>query len=135
MAELFSTKIWDHARNPRNLGFLTDADVLVQAGDPSQGDAFLFLFKIRDEQIEAARFLAKGNPAAVAASSVATELAVGKSLDEVLAIGSAAIAGALGGMPEEKMYCCRMAATALHTAVHQYRSSEEDPVFCFATGA
>ena len=135
MGELFSTGIWDHARNPRNEGFMKDADVLVQAGDPTQGDAFLYLFKIETERVSDARFLAKGSPAAVAASSVATELAIGKTLDEVLAIKHTAIAAALGGVPEEKMYCCRMAASALHTAVLQYRNSEEESVFCFATGA
>ena len=134
MAELFSTKIWDHARNPRNRGFLKDADVLVQAGDPDKGDALLYLLKIEAEQVQDARFLARGSATAVAASSVATELAIGKSLDEVLAIRHGAIAAALGGLPEDKMHCCQMAVSALHAAVQQYRGTAEEADTRLATG-
>lgn len=127
MAEILSSRIWDHARNPRNRGFLKDANVMVQAGDPEDGDAVLYLLKIQDETVCDVKFVAKGCVAALAASSMASELAMGKSLDQVLDLDNHAIAAALGGLPEEKMHCSELAASALHEAVRQYRSSQDYP--------
>lgn len=123
MPEFYTEKVRDHVRNPRNVGSLEDANVVVQAGDPDCGDAVLFFLKIEDEIIRDVKFLIKGCGAAIATSSVATELVMGKSLDEVLALDDLAIATALDGLPEEKMHCSNMAASALHAAVEQYRST------------
>jgi nitrogen fixation NifU-like protein len=114
----------DHVRNPRNVGSLDDAIVVVQAGDPVCGDAVLYFLKIEGEIVCNVKFLIKGCGAAIATSSVATELVMGKSLDQVLAIDDQAIADALDGLPEEKMHCSNMAASALHAAVRQYRATE-----------
>lgn len=123
MSEPYSTKVMDHVRNPRNVGSMEDANVVVQAGDPNCGDALVFFLKIENEIICNITFLIKGCGAAIATSSVATELVMGKTLDEVLTLSDQGIAAALGGLPEEKMHCSNMAASALHAAVQQYRST------------
>lgn len=125
MAKILTSKIWDHARNPRNLGFLKGANVLAQAGDPDDGDAVLYLLRIDGEMVRDAKFLTRGCAAAIAASSMATELAIGKSLDDVLALDEQAIATALGEFPEQRMHCSELALSALHAAVRQYRSTPE----------
>lgn len=123
MSEVYSAKTLDHVQNPRNVGSLEDANVVVQAGDPSCGDALVFFIKIEDDMIHDIKFLIKGCGAAIATSSIATELVMGKSLDEVLSLNDQRIAAALDGLPEEKMHCSNMAATALHAAVQQYRDT------------
>lgn len=123
MSELYSAKVLDHVHNPRNVGSLGNANVVVQAGDPSCGDALVFFIRIEDEIIHDIKFLIKGCGAAIATSSIATELVMGKTLDEVLTLNDQKIAMALDGLPEEKMHCSNMAASALHAAVQQYRST------------
>lgn len=123
MSELYSAKVLDHFHNPRNIGSLEDANVVVQAGDPSCGDALVFFIKIENDVIHDIKFLIKGCGAAIATSSIATELVMGRNLDEVLTINDHKIAAALDGLPEEKMHCSNMAASALHAAVKQYRST------------
>jgi nitrogen fixation NifU-like protein len=102
---------------------MEDANVVVQVGDPECGDTVLYFLKIEDDVVRNVKFLIKGCGAAIATSSVATELVFGKSLDEVLLLTDAIIADALGGLPEEKMHCSNMAVTALHAAVKQFRST------------
>lgn len=123
MSELYSAKVLDHVHNPRNVGSLENANVVVQAGDPSCGDALVFFIRIENEIIDDIKFLIKGCGAAIATSSIATELVMGKTLDEVLTLNDQKIAMALDGLPEEKMHCSNMAASALHAAVQQYRST------------
>jgi nitrogen fixation NifU-like protein len=123
MNELYSAKVLDHVNNPRNVGSLDDANVVVQAGDPSCGDALVFFIKIENDVIHDIKFLIKGCGAAIATSSIATELVMGKRLDEVLTLNDQIIATALDGLPEEKMHCSNMAASALHAAVQQYRAT------------
>ena len=123
MSELYSAKVLDHFHNPRNVGSLEDANVVVQAGDPTCGDALVFFIKIENDIIHNIKFLIKGCGAAIATSSVATELVIGRTLDEVLTLNDQGIAEALDGLPEEKMHCSNMAASALHAAVQQYRAT------------
>ncbi len=123
MSELYSAKVLDHFHNPRNIGSLEEANVVVQAGDPSCGDALVFFIKIENDIIRDIKFLIKGCGAAIATTSIATELVMGKPLDEVLTLNDQIIAAALDGLPEEKMHCSNMAASALHAAVKQYRST------------
>ena len=123
MSKHYSAKVLDHVHNPRNVGSIEDANVVVQAGDPSCGDALVFFIKIEKDIIHDIKFLIKGCGAAIATSSMATELVMGKHLDEVITINDQKIAAALDGLPEEKMHCSNMAASALHAAVQQYRST------------
>ena len=123
MSTQYSAKVLDHVNNPRNVGSIEDANVVVQVGDPGCGDALVFFIKIENEIINDIKFLMKGCGAAIATSSVSTELVIGKTLDEVLTLNDKKIAAALDGLPEEKMHCSNMAASALHAAVQQYRST------------
>lgn len=123
MSEFYTAKVLDHVHNPRNVGSLENANVVVQAGDPGCGDALVFFIRIEDDIIHDIKFLIKGCGAAIATSSIATELVMGKSLDDVLTLDDQKIAMALDGLPEEKMHCSNMAASALHAAVQQYRST------------
>jgi len=120
---MYSEKVIEHVHNPRNVGSPEDANVVVQAGDPECGDAVLFFLKIVGETVSDVRFLIKGCGAAIATSSVATELVMGRSLDDVMLLDDLKIAAALDGLPEEKMHCSNMAASALHAAVRQYRAT------------
>ena len=123
MSEHYSAKVLDHVHNPRNVGSIEDANVVVQAGDPSCGDALVFFIKIENDIIHNIKFLIKGCGAAIATSSMATELVMGRHLDVVATINDQMIALALDGLPEEKMHCSNMAASALQAAVKQYRST------------
>jgi len=116
-------KFLDHARNPRNVGLLEDANVVIQAGDPECHDKLIFFIRIEDDMVRDIRFLIEGCDTTVATSSIVTEMVMGQPLDIVLALSDRSIAGALDGLPEEKMHCAAMAASAMHTAVLQYRST------------
>ena len=85
MSEHYSAKVLDHVHNPRNVGSIEDANVVVQAGDPGCGDALVFFIKIENDVIRDIKFLIKGCGAAIATSSMATELVMGRHLDEVIA--------------------------------------------------
>ena len=116
-------KFLDHARNPRNVGLLEDANVVIQAGDPECDDKLIFFIRIEDDMVQDIRFLIEGCETTVATASIVTEMVMGQSLDTVLTLSDRSIAAALGGLPEEKMHCAEMAALAMQTAVHQYRST------------
>ncbi len=114
-------KFVDHVRNPRNVGLLEDANVVIQAGDPECDDRLIFFIRIEDDKVRDIRFLMEGCDTTVATSSVVTEMVMGKSLDEVLSLDESAISAALDGLPEEKKHCAALAASAMHAAVHQFR--------------
>lgn len=115
---------FDHARNPRNVGLLDDANVVIQAGDPECDDRLVYSIKIENDVIEDIRFLIEGCETTVATSSILTELVKGQSLDDIMNISGDTIADALSGFPLEKMHCPDMAASAMHIAVRQYRDTE-----------
>jgi nitrogen fixation protein NifU and related proteins len=123
MSEQYSEKVMDHVHNPRNVGSLEDANVVVQAGDPTCGDTLIYFLRVENDVVKDIRFLIRGCGAAIATSSVATELVMGQTLDHVMMLDDQRIAAALDGLPEEKMHCSNMAATALHAAVEQYRAT------------
>lgn len=118
----YTEKVWEHFEHPRNIGVIEDANVVVRAGDPSCGDGLLIFLKIADERIIDYKYKVYGCGAAIATSSITSELALGKTLDEVLAITPEAIANALGGLPPDKMHCSNLAAGALHAAINNYRA-------------
>ena len=119
---MYTDQVLDHFANPRNIGIIEDANVVVQVGDPGCGDGLLIFLKIADDRIQDMKYKIYGCGAAIATSSVASEMAIGKSLDEVLLISEESIAEALGGLPPEKMHCSNLAASALHAAVEHYRT-------------
>ncbi len=116
-------KFSEHACNPRNVGLLDDANVVIQAGDPGCDDRFIFFMKIDDDVVQDIRFLIEGCDTTVATSSVVTELVMGQPLDKVLELSEHSITGALVDFPEEKIHCPVIAVSALQAAVEQYRST------------
>ncbi len=93
----------EHFKNPRNIGVIDDADIIIQVGEPSCGDSLLLFLKIENDILADVKFRIKGCGAAIATSSLATEMAKGKKLEEVLALTDEQVAAALDGLPEEKM--------------------------------
>lgn len=120
--ERFTDKVIDHFMAPRNCGTMPDADGEGSFGDPGCGDYLTIQIKVRDNQIEDIKFLVFGCTAAVASSSMTTVLAKGKTLEEALLITDIEIAEALDGLPEHKMHCSILGASALKNAIEDYYS-------------
>ncbi len=123
---MYNETVMEHFRNPRNIGVIENADSIVQVGDPSCGDSLLLFLKIENEIITDIKFKILGCGAAIATSSMATEMAKGKTLDEALALTDEQVADALGGLPEEKMHCSSIAVGAIHYGILRYISPEEE---------
>jgi nitrogen fixation protein NifU and related proteins len=117
---VYSEAVMEHFRNPRNVGEIENADVILRVGDPSCGDMLLLFLKIDNGVITNVKYRILGCGAAIATSSIASELAVGKPLEEVLKLTDQDIADALGGLSEDKMHCSVLAVTALHTGIMRY---------------
>ncbi len=117
---LYSEKVMDHFRNPRNVGVIEDADGIGEAGNPVCGDIMKIYLKIRDEVIEDVKFETFGCGSAIASSSMATEMIKGKALSEALALSNKAVAEALDGLPAHKMHCSVLAEEAIKKAVKDY---------------
>ena len=116
----YSDKVMDHFMNPRNVGVLEDADGVGRAGNPVCGDLMEMSVKIHDDVITDIKFRTFGCGAAIATSSMATELIQGKTIDEALEVSNRAIAEALGGLPPIKMHCSVLAAEALRATLADY---------------
>jgi len=116
----YSTKVMEHFANPRNVGEIPDADGIGDVGNPICGDIMRMYIKVEDGRIADAKFKTFGCGAAIATSSMATELVKGKTLDEALRITNKAVAEALGGLPPVKMHCSVLAEEALHKAIDDY---------------
>ena len=118
--ESFSDKVIEHFMCPRNVGSMPDADGIGSCGDPGCGDSLTLYVKVKDNVITDISFLVFGCVAAIASSSMTTELAKGKTLEEALRITDSDIADALDGLPENKMHCSVLGATALKNAIENY---------------
>jgi nitrogen fixation NifU-like protein len=121
---MYSEKVLDHFRNPRNVGEIEDADGVGTVGNPVCGDMMSIYIKVKDNRIEDIKFKTFGCGAAIATSSMTTELAKGKTLDEAMKITREDVANELGGLPPIKMHCSNLASDALHEAVKDYKSKE-----------
>lgn len=117
---MYNDTVLDHFANPRNVGSLTDADGIGQSGNPTDGDKVTIYIKVRNETLVDVRFKTFGCGAAIAASSMLTVLAIGKSLEDGLTITNDDVAEALGGLPPQKLLCSNIAADALHAAINDY---------------
>ena len=111
----------DHFMNPRNMGDIPDADGIGQVGNPVCGDIMRMYIKVKDNIITDVKFQTFGCGAAVATSSMATELIKGKTLDEALEITNKAVAEALDGLPPIKMHCSNLAQEAINAAINDYK--------------
>lgn len=110
----------EHFRNPRNVGEIPDADGVGTVGNPVCGDLMTVYIKVKDNRLEDVKFKTFGCGAAVATSSMITELAKGKTLDEARKITRSDVADSLGGLPPVKMHCSNLAADALRAAIDDY---------------
>jgi nitrogen fixation NifU-like protein len=117
---MYSEKVIEHFRNPRNVGEIPDADGVGTVGNPVCGDLMTIYIKVKDDKIVDLKFKTFGCGAAIATSSMTTELARGKTLDEALKITRSDVADNLGGLPPIKMHCSNLAADALHAAINDY---------------
>lgn len=116
----YSKKVMEHFRNPRNVGEIPDADGIGNVGNPICGDIMRLYIKVKDNVIVDAKFKTYGCGAAIATSSMVTELVKGKTVDESLRISNRAVAEALGGLPPIKMHCSLLAEEALKSAIDDY---------------
>ena len=118
---MYSEKVLDHFKNPRNVGEIEDADGVGTVGNPVCGDMMSVYIKVKDNRIDDIKFKTLGCGAAIATTSMTTELAKGKTLDEAMEITRQEVADELGGLPPVKMHCSNLAADALHEAVKDYK--------------
>ncbi len=118
---MYTEKVMDHFENPRNVGEISDADGVGQVGNPTCGDIMKIYIKVDQNTISDVRFKTFGCGAAIATSSMVTELVKGKTLEEALQISNNSVAEALDGLPPKKMHCSNLAADALHAAIKDYR--------------
>jgi len=123
---MYSEKVMDHFRNPRNVGEISDADGVGNVGNPVCGDMMTISIKVEDDRIADIKFKTFGCGAAIAVSSMITELAKGRTLDEAMDITRGEVAEELGGLPPVKMHCSNLAADALHEAIKDYRKRRGD---------
>lgn len=122
---MYSEKVMDHFTNPRNVGEIKDANGVGQVGNPVCGDIMRIYLKVEDNVIKDIKFKTFGCGAAIATSSMVTEMVKGKTLDEALTITNKAVAEALDGLPPVKMHCSNLAADALHAAIEDYRKKQQ----------
>lgn len=125
---MYSEKVMDHFKNPRNVGEIEDPDGVGTVGNPVCGDMMSMYIRVEDERIKDIKFKTFGCGAAIATSSMTTELAKGKKLDEAMKITREKVAEALEGLPQVKMHCSNLAADALQEAIKDYkqRQGEKD---------
>lgn len=116
----YSEKVLEHFKNPRNVGEIENADGIGEVGNPVCGDMMTFYIKVKDNILEDVKFKTFGCGAAIAVSSMVSELAKGKTLEEAMKITNANVAEELGGLPPNKMHCSNLGATALHKAIENY---------------
>jgi nitrogen fixation NifU-like protein len=122
---MYTEKVMEHFRNPRNMGEIPNADGVGTVGNPVCGDLMTIYIKVKDNHIEDIKFKTFGCGAAIATSSMITELAKGKTLDEAMKITRSNVAESLGGLPPIKMHCSNLAADGLHVAIQDYLKKKE----------
>ncbi len=125
---MYSEKVMDHFMNPRNVGEIENADGVGQVGNAKCGDIMKMSLKIENDIIIDAKFKTFGCGAAVATSSKATELIIGKSVEEALKISNKVVANALGGLPPVKMHCSNLAEEAIREAIEDYKRKKGEIV-------
>ncbi|MDY6021108.1 MAG: Fe-S cluster assembly scaffold protein NifU [Oscillospiraceae bacterium] len=117
---LYSEKVMDHFRNPRNVGVIENADGVGEVGNPVCGDIMKIYLKIRDDTIADVKFETFGCGSAIASSSMATELIKGKPISDALQLTNKAVTEALGGLPAHKLHCSVLAEEAIKAALQDY---------------
>ena len=122
----YSTKVIEHVRNPRNVGEIENPDGIGHVGNPVCGDIMELYIKVKDNIITDAKFKTFGCGAAIATSSMVTEMVQGKTIEEALKITNQTVAEALGGLPKVKLHCSVLAEEALKLAIEDYRKKQKE---------
>ncbi len=125
MSPVYGEKVMEHFRNPRNVGEMENPDGTGHVGNPVCGDIMELYIKVKDNVITDAKFKTFGCGAAIATSSMVTELVKGKTIEEALKISNRVVAEALGGLPSVKMHCSVLAEEALKSAIDDYKKKHE----------
>ena len=116
----YNEKVMQHFMNPQNVGDIKDADGIGEVGNPVCGDMMTFYIKVKNNKLEDVKFKTFGCGAAIAVSSMVSQIAKGKTLEEALKITNKDVAEELGGLPKNKMHCSNLGADALHAAIKDY---------------
>jgi nitrogen fixation NifU-like protein len=117
----YTEKVLDHFKNPRNVGEIPDANGVGTVGNPVCGDLMTFYVKVKDNILQDVKFKTFGCGAAIAVSSIVSELAKGKTLEEAMKLNNQMVADELGGLPPSKLHCSNLGADALHKAIEDYK--------------
>ncbi len=122
---VYSDKVMDHFMHPRNVGEIENADGVGEVGNPVCGDMMTFYIKVKDDHLEDVKFKTFGCGAAIAVSSMVSEMAMGKSLEEAKKITPEAVAQQLEGLPKQKFHCSNLGAQALNKAIDDYEKKKD----------
>jgi nitrogen fixation NifU-like protein len=122
---MYSQKVMEHFKNPHNMGEIPDADGVGSVGNPVCGDMMTIYIKVKDNRLEDIKFKTYGCGSAIATSSMITDLARSKTLEEAMKITRGDVADELGGLPPIKMHCSNLAADALHAAIEDYYKKQK----------
>ncbi|MBI4180825.1 MAG: Fe-S cluster assembly scaffold protein NifU [Chloroflexi bacterium] len=121
---MYSAKVMEHFMNPRNVGEIENADGIGEVGNPVCGDMMTFYIKVKDNRLEDVKFKTFGCGAAIAVSSMVSEMAKGKTLEEAMKINANMVANELEGLPKNKLHCSNLGDEALHKAIENYLSKK-----------
>ncbi len=122
---VYSEKVMEHFMNPRNVGEIENADGIGEVGNPVCGDMMTFYIKVKDDRLEDVKFKTFGCGAAIAVSSMVSEMAKGRTLAEAMKITPKSVADELEGLPKQKFHCSNLGAQALHKAIEDYLSKQK----------
>jgi len=125
MADNYNEKVKDHFLNPRNVGEIRDADGIGTVGNPICGDIMTIYIKVKNNKIKDIKFKTFGCAAAIASSSIGTELVKGKTLDEAMKLSRDDVANELGGLPAIKLHCSNLVSDAVREAIKDYRKRKK----------
>ncbi len=128
---MYNEKVIEHFKNPKNVGEIEDADGVGEVGNPVCGDMMTFYIKVENNKLIDVKYKTFGCVAAIAVSSMISEMAIGKTIDEVLEISNKMVAEALGGLPPNKYHCSNLGADALKAAIEDYKKKKEGKLWSF----
>jgi nitrogen fixation NifU-like protein len=122
---VYSEKVMEHFMNPRNVGEIEHPDGIGEVGNPVCGDMMTFYIKVKDNRLDDVKFMTFGCGAAIAVSSMVSEMAKGLTLEEAMKITPKSVADELEGLPKQKFHCSNLGAQALHKAIEDYQSKQK----------
>ncbi len=122
---VYSEKVMEHFMNPRNVGEIDNPDGVGEEGNPVCGDMMTFYIKVKDDRLDDVKFKTFGCGAAIAVSSMVSQMAMGKTLEEAMKITPRLVADELGGLPKNKFHCSNLGAQALNKAIQDYLSKKK----------